>query len=122
MLARSALQATVRTLWYEPTGASAGCAVPYAVALDNHPNLASTLQDQTIVLVHRDDHVYVRALELQPVIECRDATALVRFTVRHNEETGYDENVDQQTLRVRRRVVYESSSSDEEEVGDENKS
>ena len=55
------------------------------------------------MLAHRDDYMYIRALELQPVCDCEDGVSVSRrFTTRHNAEKGWDERVDQQTLVVRK--------------------
>jgi hypothetical protein len=94
---------TVRELWYQPLGAQEGNAVPYAVVLD------PSTDTETVVLAHRDTHLYVRALELQPAGDCGNAEGLQRFTTRgvphQSGVTEMEESIDQQTLRVRRRVA-----------------
>jgi hypothetical protein len=116
---------TVKELWYQPKGAPQGGAVPYAVELDSvdggsgSGSNASSGQAQAapkIVLVHRDDHMYVRSLELQPAGECGSGAGLPRFTERESEDAGYIERVDQQTLRVRK-VTAAPAWSDSDEEG-----
>ena len=70
------------------------------------------------VLAHRDDHMYVRALDLQHPGDCASAQALSRFTERQNEEKGCKERVDQQTMVVRKvapPVEWTDSDSDDED-------
>ena len=95
---------TVRELWPTPHGARAPAAVPYAIDLDS-----GALR----VLAAVDDHMHVRSLELQPAEACPVQRALSRFTVRLNAEQGWDENVDQQTRRVRKRPPQDSESDEE---------
>ena len=56
---------------------------------------------QKVVLCHRDDHLCVRALELQPAGDCPNETVLQRFTERTNEEADCVERVDQETFGMR---------------------
>ena len=63
------------------------------------------------VLCHRDEHICVRSLDLQPVGDCPNETVLQRFTERRNEQSGCDERVDQETFGVRK---IQSPSSAEE--------
>lgn len=105
---------TVTALWPQPPRAPEGAAVPYAVTLDVSEDGA---EDAT-VLAHRDDHMYVRALELQCPGDCPSAQVLSRFTERHNEEKGWRERVDQQTLvarKVARPAEWTDSGSDDED-------
>lgn len=95
---------TVRELWPTPRGAAAGAAVPYAIELDS-----GALR----VLAAGDDHLHVRSLDLQPEVACPAQRALSRFTVRQNAEKGWDENVDQQTRRVRKRPPPDSDSDED---------
>ena len=96
---------TVRDIWYKAEMSEG--VVPYAVALDQAGAPISPIQIQ-IVLCHRDEHLCVRALELQPPGECANATVLQRFTERHIEETGYVERIDQQTFGVRKQMPKDS--------------
>eukprot|EP01043_Picozoa_sp_COSAG02_P007383 COSAG02_NODE_219_length_28538_cov_79.322058_23_plen_329_part_00 len=86
----------VRQLWYRPHGVHAVGAHPYAVVLDETDSCA-----QKVVVCHRDDHLCVRALELQPAEECVDQTVLQRFTERRDEQAGCDVRIDQETFGVR---------------------
>ena len=97
---------TVRELWTQPKGGAAGAVVPYAVELDESPDSFGGT-----VLCHRDEHICVRSLDLQPVGECPNETVLQRFTERRNEQSGCDERVDQETFGVRK---IQSPSSAEE--------
>eukprot|EP01048_Picozoa_sp_COSAG05_P013324 COSAG05_NODE_1408_length_4964_cov_3.612950_1_plen_362_part_00 len=102
---------TIQEHWHHQAGAPDGSAVPYAVALDsivadghitNQSPQQQQKQKQKIVLVHQDEHQYVRALQHQPAGQCPSGIALARFTTRPSDELGWVEKVDQQTQRVRK--------------------
>eukprot|EP01046_Picozoa_sp_COSAG06_P019825 COSAG06_NODE_1428_length_9487_cov_195.907861_2_plen_365_part_00 len=95
------MAATVGALWHQPTGAADGAALPYLLDLDAVDTCGRWEQPEP-VLVHRDDCMYVRSLDLQPPGECTNGVALQRFATRRNEEMGVDERVDHQTLVVRK--------------------
>ena len=103
---------TVLELWHRQAGVPEGSAVPYAVALTPQ-HMQQEQQQPQVVLVHQDDHQLVRLLEVQPPDECPSGTALSRFTTR-DQEPGWIEKIDQQTLR-KRKVKQQVSSSDEED-------
>jgi hypothetical protein len=109
---------TVSGLWHQPVGAREGAAVPYVVKLDagtvisNGQERWEDVQYEMNVLIHQDDHLYVRALEHQPAGDCPSSMALARFTVQYKEEKGWTEKIDQQTLRSRR-CLASNSESDE---------
>jgi hypothetical protein len=89
---------TVMEVWHTQAGAASP--VPYTVLLDTpHPQ-----QRPMTVLVHRDEHKYIRALAFQPAGECPSGVTLPRFTVLRSEEE-YVEKVDQQTLRKRKSAL-----------------
>lgn len=92
---RAWVAGTVKALWHKPNGASDPDAVlPYRVEL---------VHDSTLpVLVHQDDYLYIRSYALQPVGNLEPQKSLGRFTVRRNEEKGYDEKTDQQTMKTRK--------------------
>jgi hypothetical protein len=101
---------TVQELWHRQAGAPERSAVPYTVALDF---TAGSQQTTTLVLVHQDEHHYVRALELQPASECPSGVALARFTTRRSQEHGWVEKVDQQTQKARKAPEQIPDSDDE---------
>ena len=100
-------------LWPQPAGAPTGAVIPYRILLDSAVNGV----DGT-VMAHRDDHMYVRALDFQHPGDCPPAKPLTRFTERQNEQKGWKERVDQQTLVVRKVAPapeWTESDSDEED-------
>ena len=114
---------TVSAVWHRPAGAAEGAALPYLVDLDAGAAGGSAQERPAAVLVHRDDHMYVRSLDLQPAGECRSQASggvgLQRFTVRRNAEHGWDERADQQTLIVRKvsQPTWTDSDSDSDSGG-----
>ena len=103
---------TIGALWHRPAGAAEGAALPYLVTLDA-VDRCGRWESPEPVLAHRDDHMYVRALDLQPAGECANGTGLQRFTTRANATCAdCRERVDHQTLVVRKVSAPASDSDD----------
>ena len=112
---------TVQKLWHRQAGAPEDdAAVPYAVELDtatpgnyasaDQPHEDKLMNRHVVVLVHQDEHQYVRKLEFQPPGPCPTGKALPRFSARPSKEEGWEERIDQQTVRMQKQQCETASS------------
>ena len=113
---------TVQKLWHRQLGVPEGAAVRYAVELDTTPGNYSSLADQSptkekpspsVVLVHQDEHQYIRKLEFQPHGPWPTGLVLPRFSTRPSQDEGWEEKIDQQTVRMVKQQCKPASQDNE---------